>query len=395
MRLLVLSSRPPWPPTMADAMTVDRLIRYLVARGHEVDLCCFVEDGDAERELREGLGGVCARIETVALPKLASYARTALTLPGRSPMQVQYYQRAAMRARVARLVAEREYDVVYTHLIRMAEYARDLALPKVMGVQVCQALNLGRMAEFAKDPFRKLFYRIESAKVRPYEARVCADFDRVILCGQADVDALEQTAPVPNAVVCPHGQDVPPIERVRAAVREPGAIIITGVMATYTNVDAVTWFVKEVFPRVEAAVPDAKFWIVGRNPQRAVQALATPGRIEVTGEVPDVYEWLCRAEVAVAPLRIAAGMQNKIVQAMACELPVVATPEANEGIAAKEGEQILVHRDPAAQADAIIALLGDAATRERIGRAARTYVEQNWTWEALFARLERVLEEAA
>lgn len=394
MKILVLSSRPPWPPTMADAMTVDRLVRFLASRGHEVDLACFVESAEAEATLREGLSAVCRRIEAVPLAKLASYARTALTLPGRAPMQVQYYESAAMRSRIEALRSEAEYDLCYTHLIRMAEYARALPIPKVMGVQISQALNLGRMLGVVNDPLRKLFYWIETSKVRPYEAKVCSDFDRVILCGQSDIDAIAETAPVPNAVVCPHGQDVPPLERVRAATREPRTIVITGVMSTYTNVDAATWFAKEIFPRVEAEVPGARFLIVGRNPQKSIRELAQPGRIEVTGEVPDVYDWLCRSEVAVAPLRIGAGMQNKIVQAMACELPVVATKVANEGIAARPNDQILLGEDPETLASHVVHLLQHPEARERIGRASREYVEANWTWEALFLRLEGVMQDA-
>ncbi len=395
MKLLVVCARPPWPPTMADAMTVDRLVRFLAARGHAVDLACFVEGAADERALREGLGGVCRRIDAVRLPKWVSYASTALTLPFRRPMQTEYYRSAAMRRLVARRVAEERYDVVYTHLIRMAEYTRGLAVPKVMGMQVCQALNLERMLAHVRDPARKLFYGIEKAKVRPYEVAAAADFDRVFLCGPSDVAALERRGAVPNALVCPHGQDVPPLERVRAAAREPGAVVISGVMSTFTNVDAATWFAREIFPRVEARAPHAKFWIVGRNPQRAVQALARPGRVEVTGEVPDVADWLCRAEVAVAPLRIAAGMQNKLVQAMACELAAVATPEANEGIGAKPDEHLLVRGDAEGFADAVADLLADAERRRALGRAARAFVEAHWTWEAHFEKLESMLAEVA
>jgi sugar transferase (PEP-CTERM/EpsH1 system associated) len=393
MNLLVLSARPPWPPTMADSMTVDRLLRFLVDRGHRVDLLCFVADEAEEQELRRGLGGVCREIGTVRLSKLRSYANTALTLPGSLPMQVQYYRSGEMRRTVDSWVAERGYDAVYTHLIRMAEYTRHLDLPRLMGVQISQALNLGRMSEHVSDPMRKFFYKLETAKVRPYEARVCADFDRVFLCGPSDIEALEKTAPVPNAVVCPHGQDVPPLDRVRGAQREPGAIVITGVMSTYTNVDAASWFAEEIFPRVEQEVPEASFWIVGRNPQRSLQALARPPRVVVTGEVPDVYEWLCRAQVAVAPLRIGAGMQNKVVQAMACELPVVATLVANEGIGGTGEEHLLLRESREEIAASVVRLLRDAELRKTIGRAARVFAEENWTWEAHFSKLERVLEE--
>lgn len=380
---------------MADAMTVDRLVRFLTDRGHQVDLACFVEDEAQARALREGLSAVCRHIETVELSRLRSYARTALTLPGRHPMQVEYYQSREMAERIGRMVAEEGYDLVYTHLIRMAQYTRHLRVPKVMGMQISQALNLGRMLAHVSDPFRKLFYGIETLKVRPYEVQAASDFDRVFLCGPSDIEALEQTGPVPNAIVCPHGQDVPPLERVRAAEREPGAIVITGVMSTYTNVDAATWFIEDVFPLVEAEVPDARFWVVGRNPQRGLRALARPGKIEVTGEVSDMADWLCRAQVAVAPLRIAAGMQNKIVQAMACELPVVATTAANEGIRGVPDEHLLVRDDAEGLAEAVTSLLTDAPRRDSIGRAARDFVEVHWTWQAHFENLEKVLLEVS
>lgn len=395
MKLLVLSSRPPWPPTRADQMTVERMLRFLATRGVEVDLACFVESEAEDRELRSELGSVCRRIATVKLPRWRSYAHTALSLAGRDPMQVAYYRSPEMARLVRERTASERYDLVYVHLIRMAEYARALTLPKVIGLQISQALNLERLVAHVGDPARRFFYRVETAKVRPYEAAVCADFDRVFLVGARDVEEIAKTAPVTNALVQPHGQDVPPLARVRASRREAGAIVMSGVMATYTNVNAATWFAREIFPRVERELPEASFWIVGRQPQPEVKALARPPRVVVTGEVPDVYDWLLRAEVGVAPLRIGAGMQNKLVQAMASELPVVATSVANEGIGATPESQLLLRDEPDAFADAVIGLLRDGAARERLGRAARAFVERHWTWEAHFEQQLRVFQDVA
>jgi glycosyltransferase involved in cell wall biosynthesis len=395
LKILVLSARPPWPALRADQLTVDRMVRFLASRGVDVDLACFVENEKEDRALRGELGPVCRRIATVPLPRWRSYASTLASLPGRMPMQVAYYRSRAMRELVEARVAREPYDLVYVHLIRMAEYARGLPVPKVIGLQISQALNLQRMVDNVGDPARRLFYRVEVGKVRPYEAAVCRDFDRVFLVGARDVEELAKTARVTNAVVCPHGQDVPPAARLAAARREPGAIVMSGVMATYTNVDAATWFARDIFPLVERAVPEASFWIVGRNPQREVQALARPPRVVVTGEVPDVADWLLRAEVGVAPLRIGAGMQNKLVQAMAAGLAVVATPVANEGNGATPETHLWLRKEPRAFADAVIALLRDPAARARLGAAARAHVERHWTWEAHFEEQLRVFAEVA
>lgn len=395
MRILVLSSRPPWPPTRADQMTVDRMLRFLASRGVEADLACFVADEDEARALRDELGPVCRAIATVTLPHWRSYLATARSLPSATPMQVAYYRSAAMARLVEERVARERYDLVHAQLMRMAEYARRLPLPKTLSLQISQALNLDRMVDTIGDPTRRLFYRVEAAKVRPYEAAVCRDFDRVFLAGQRDVDEIARTAPVDNAVVRPHGQDLPDAGRVTQARRESGAIVMCGVMATYTNVDAATWFAREVFPLVEREVPGASFWVVGRRPQRALLALARPPRVVVTGEVDDVYEWLLRAEVGVVPLRVGAGMQNKLLQEMAAGLPVVATPVANEGIGAADGAQLWLREDPRAFADAVVALLRDPAERARLGAAARAFVEEQWTWEAHFERQLEVFREVA
>jgi glycosyltransferase involved in cell wall biosynthesis len=376
-------------------MTVERLLRFLAGHGVEADLACFVEDDDEAHALRDELGPVCRAIATVTLPRWRSYVGTARSLPTRAPMQVAYYRSAAMARLIEERVAREPYDLVYVHLFRMAEYARHLPLPKALGLQISQALNLQRMVANVGDPARRLFYRLEAAKVRPYEAAVCRDFDRVFLVGRRDVDEIARTTPVDNAVVQPHGQDLPAAPRVAGARREPGAIVMCGVMATYTNVDAATWFAREVFPLVEREVPGASFWIVGRQPQRELLELARPPHVVVTGEVDDVYDWLLRAEVGVVPLRIGAGMQNKLLQEMAAGLPVVATPVANEGIRAEDGAHLWLREEPRAFAEAVIALLRDAAARERLGTAARDFVEREWTWEAHFARQLEVFREVA
>lgn len=392
MKILVLASRSPWPPSMADSMTVNRWLRYLARQGHEVHLACFVESREQENCLRAELGSVIAHIEVVRVPVWLSRWKTLVRLPFPTPMQVDYYRSTEMFARIDKLTQTHRYDACYTHLIRMAEYSRHLKMPKVIGVQISQALNLGRMRGIVKDPLRKIFYWIESNRVAPYEASVAEDFDYAMLCGQSDIDAIRERAPLPNAVICPHGQDVPATDKLNLGGREKHSIILSGVMSTYTNVDAAKWFANDILPIIRQRVPDATFYIVGRNPQPAVQRLHDGIKVIVTGEVEDVYEWLCGKAVAVAPLRVAAGMQNKIIQAMASQTPVVATSVANEGVGARNGENILIGDDSESIAKAVLSLLEDSPLSRRIGANGRSFVEENWTWDALFQRLENYLE---
>jgi glycosyltransferase involved in cell wall biosynthesis len=393
MKILVVSPRPPSPANKADAMTVDRMIRFLANQGHRVDLICFAENENESQAVKDGLQSVCGNIDTIILPIWKSFLITALGLLRSLPLQVNYYRSRHLKLLVERKVANKHYDIVYTHLIRMAEYTRGLSVPKVLGLQVSQALNLGRMIKYTSNPFLKLFYQIELRKVKSYEATVAQDFDRVLLCGQSDIDALTQTVPVQNASVCPHGQDIPDLSELQNVEKHQNVIAMSGVMSTHTNLEAVLWFATEIFPRVLRKCPDSEFWIIGRNPNQRIRNLRRNSQIRITGEVTNLYEWLTKASVAVAPVRIAAGMQNKIVQAMACRLPVVSTTAANEGIAAKPDEHIIVKDDPQEFSEAIIELLGNRVKRTQIGDAARKFVEQQWSWGYHFRRQEKIFLE--
>jgi glycosyltransferase involved in cell wall biosynthesis len=164
-------------------------------------------------------------------------------------------------------------------------------------------------------------------------------------------------------------------------------------MDYFPNVDAVTHFSREVFPRVRRRVPDARFVIVGKNPLPAVRRLTGFSGVHVTGTVADVRPFLRQAAVAVAPLRIARGIQNKVLEAMAMGLPVVATSKAHEGLAARPGQHLFVEDDPTQFAKLVAGLLEAAGLRAEVGRAARQFVETHHCWAASMAKLDHVLTE--
>jgi len=265
-------------------------------------------------------------------------------------------------------------------------------VPRVLGMQISQALNEARIADHSRDPLRRAFHRLESVLCRRYEREVIRDFDRVLLVGRRDQDELERDGPAPNVRIRPHGQDMPP-PITPARPRDPDLVVLVGMMASVTNIDAATWMATEILPRVQRERPSARLAIVGRSPDPRVRALAARPGVEVTGEVPDVYDWLLRAPVAVAPMRMAAGMQNKLVQSLASGAATVATPVANEGIGGEDGRHLLVRDDADAFAAAVAGLLADPGRAAALGRAGSAFVREFWTWEHHFAALEETLLE--
>ncbi len=180
-----------------------------------------------------------------------------------------------------------------------------------------------------------------------------------------------------------------------AGPRQPDTLVFTGKMSYHANVTAALYLVEEIMPHVWAQRPRARAWIVGKDPPREVQKLATgEPRITVTGRIPDVRPYLWRAAVAVAPILYGAGIQNKVLEAMACGTPVVATPQAVSALGVVNGEHALVAEDPDAFAAAVLRLLDDAALRQALGQAGRRYVEQHHDWREIVGRLEGTYEEA-
>ncbi|MFP5402700.1 MAG: glycosyltransferase, partial [Gammaproteobacteria bacterium] len=170
-------------------------------------------------------------------------------------------------------------------------------------------------------------------------------------------------------------------------------IVFSGAMDYWPNVDAVGWFATELLPRIRQQLPGVRFWIVGMNPAPAVQALAGEG-IVVTGTVPDVRPYLAHADVVVAPLRIARGIQNKVLEAMAMARPVVVSADSAAGLAAQPGQDCEIARDGEDSVRQVLQLLEDPARRSAMGVAARSCVVENYSWQAHLARLDTLLTPA-
>ena len=236
-------------------------------------------------------------------------------------------------------------------------------------------------------------YQLESRLMSTYEARVWRDFSRTALIGEADVSEVRRVCAaqglpaIDNHTLSPHGVDTDRF-RPRDEPVDPYGLVFSGVMASNTNVSAVLWFVEKIWPEVRAEFPQARFTIVGRMPRRSVIALGKRPGITVTGEVSNPADYIGRAAVCVNPMQAGAGMQNKLLEYFSMGKAVVATSVANEGIRARPGKEIVIADDVSEFSAAIVTLLRDPLRRAKIGQAARAYVQEKWSWERHFLKLE-------
>lgn len=386
-------SRLPLPMTRADQMTVAHLLEFLAARGHRVHLFAL-DNGEPMGAAERGwLEARCASLSIVPHGRVRRVACLIAGIARGLPLQVALFDNPAQKRAARKALGSA--DLGYCYYIRSAEALRGCThvKPTVLGMQLSQALNTRRMAAHYRNAVQRAIYAIESRLVRGYEAQVWRGFTRTVLIGARDLEEVraacrERGSPdIDNAVLIPHGADLTRFAP-RPAPPEPATLAFCGVLRTYTNVHAILWFADNVWPLIRRARPDARLLVIGRDPRPEVQTLGRRDGITVTGEVPEPADWLARAAVCIDPVQAAAGMQNKMLEFMAMAKPVVATPEANEGIGATPGMHFVTAGTAGAFAEAVLALLADPERAAALGRAARAFVEAHWSWEAHFLKLE-------
>ena len=410
LRIAVVYSRLPFPMMRGDQLTVAHLLSFLAARGHSVDLYTLEVQGQLSAEQREWLEKTCRKVRIYGQGGLRKLLGLLRGVWRREPAQVAMFRNPALARDLETAVRSGDYDLIYCYYIRSA-HAVPYALTRVnpeagadapvsfLAMQLSQSLNSRRIFENERNGLKRLFYRIETALCEHFEARVWQHFTRSVLIGPADVDKVkavctaQEQPEIDNWVYGAHGTDIARYRAAKTAEAVPWRVVFSGSMLYQPNVQAVLWFVQECWPNVRAAVPQAQFIIQGRDPVAAVRALDGKDGITVTGTVPDVGQYIRSASVCVNPMRAAGGMQNKLIEYMACAKAVVATSIANEGIMAPEGTLRLAD-DAGAFARAVVELLADEGECAALGAAARSYVEQNWTWESHFLKLENAFFES-
>jgi glycosyltransferase involved in cell wall biosynthesis len=290
---------------------------------------------------------------------------------------------------VDRFASSGQYDAAYIHLFRMAPYLahhpglyRVVDLTDVISKEVAASLPYRGAAS-------RLLYSLERPRIAAYEKKVAEHFEESWLISGADLKVLGRRAPGANLQVVPNGVD---LEQLRPSngETEPDLLLFVGHMSVFHNVDAASFLAEEILPRVRRAVPACRVRLVGADPAPRVKALGELPGVTVAGFVPDLNAELNRAAVFVAPLRFAAGVQNKVLEALAAGRPVVTTRQVSEGLGATPGEHLLAGDDPGVLAALVGELLQDPDRARAIGEAGRLFVAQRFTWETARRRMKEI-----
>lgn len=386
-----------------------QLIRHLAERGNRIFLATLWETPEEEAELKP-LRDVCEQVWARPLPpgkKAWNCARAALSP---HPIQSVFSWQPALYGDVVRWMMDGDgmhaLDVAHIEHLRGSRYAlafrdfaavRGLRLPIVWDSVDCISHLFSQASGQTRKQFSRWIIRFELGRTRRYERWLMQQFDRLIVTSSADRDAflslgsdLEGSSSIR---VLPNGVDLGYFSPEEGLDREPDTVVITGKMSYHANVTMCLDFVEKIWPLVKARRPWARLWIVGRAPSREVLRLGERPEITVTGSVADIRPYLRRASIAVAPLSYGAGIQNKVLEAMACGTPVVCTERAALALRARDGEHLLVKETPEAFAEAVLEMLSDPEKRERIGKLGRDYVVRMHGWDSIARQLEVIYDE--
>lgn len=393
MNLLYLAHRIPFPPNKGDKIRSFHQVKYL-SRKHRIHLACFVDDPQEMKHV-ESLKEYCADVRAVPLGGAAARIRSVLALAGETPLSVAYYSSKAMRYHVRSILESVPIETALIFSSTMAQFILEAkGIRKVMDfVDVDSEKWLQYSSRFG---FPKAnLYRLEGRRLARYEERVARSVDLSVFVTEEEKNLFGERFPGARLQAVHNGVDLEYFRAGDPPYADNGAppkLVFVGAMDYFPNAEAVQYFAAEILPLIRREVPEVEFEVVGRNPSSSVQDLAKRDpKIHVRGTVPDVRPFLASATISVAPLRIARGVQNKVLEAMAMGVPVVATREAFEGILATPGRDLVVTNQPEEFAAETVRLIRDPTARERLGSSGKALVEGRYGWEASIASLERAI----
>lgn len=377
-KICILTPRFPVPENGGDVLRINNIARQLKREGYSLILVSFEDDGSPQIfEAKR----IYDKVYTVHRNKLYSLLQSVIFMLSGRAMQCGYYYSAEFKKTLTRVIRKEQPDLYIAHLLRMMPYLDGLKLHDSSIIEMTDALSktYSLSSKSKGNVCLKYIYAIEQHLIRRAEQYSMLHFPVNVLVSASDVDYLSKLSPH-NASLVVHSNGVEVLPNFLTEY-DANKIVFIGNMRTLQNQDAVLYFVNDVFPRILRHIPQAKFYIVGSQPSQKILELASDNII-VTGFVDDLASSISDSAIAVAPVRVAAGIQNKVLVAMGCGLPVVLTELISKAIPELVDEVNCVIRDEAATiADSCVRIMKKKELRNSIALAGYNMVKQCYGWE--------------
>ena len=393
MNVLFVCHRVPYPPKRGGKIRPFNIIRHLTEQGHRVTVASLARSA-AERDEARDLAQHCKEVLVEVIPVRVALPQMVARLPTPAPSSFGYFWSRRLAQRISTAAAATPFDLVFVHCSSVAPYVERLPAPlKIIDYGDMDSQKWREYAQHRAFPL-SAGYWLEAVKLERRERLIAGHFDLCTCTTRAELESLRALGVTKPSDWFPNGVDAQ-FFAPDGAPYEPDLVAFVGRMDYYPNQQGVIGFCRDVLPQLRAKRPGARFAIVGADPPAHIRALGDLPGVTVTGSVPDVRPHVRRAALTVAPLAIARGTQNKILESMAMGVPVVCSPEASGGVDAVAGEHLRVASKPAEWVSTIEDILGNEAVRQQLSVAGRERVLSHHSWAASMRRLDGIVEKGA
>lgn len=399
--VLFLCHRIPFPPNKGDKIATYHRLKYLNEH-YNVVLGCFIDDTN-DFQYVPNVEALCDELHIVDLCNKSNLSTGIASLLKGKPVSTFFYDSESMQNWVDDVIKRKEIERLYTYSASASQFIEHEQYAPLKRVLDMTDVDSDKWRQYAlKKPFYSSWiYSRESNLLRDYEQKILSKFDAVTLVTAEERELFKQMSPpaqhkkifmLENGVDTEYFDINASYDETDKPSVEHEFICFTGAMDYWANVDAVVWFAEKVWPEIRAQKPDLHFYIVGGNPSSAVSALANSDGIVVTGRVVDVRPFVAQSLLCVAPLRIARGVQNKILEAMSMSKAVVMTSMGQEGIELPNEQYAMVIDEPKQQATSILTLIDDNEARDKMGDINRQWILTRYSWGSALSFLSELLE---
>ena len=393
MRILVLDEEFPFPPNTGKRIRSFSLISRL-GKNHEVHYLAYGESGSLASRALDVVNLKTIAIADVKPDKFGPlfYIRLAANLLSNLPYIVTSHYSELFKTEFAKQVDKLNPDLILCEWTPYAKFAEDLKnIPRVVSAHNVESRIWRRYHETEKNPAKKWYIARQVEKLERFEKEIFATFEGIAV-SQSDACEIQQLCPEARVEVVDNGVDLEYFNHQQQKLDE-NALVFVGSMDWRPNQDAVTYFVKEIFPLIRQKKPEAHAIFVGRKPPEFIRAYSDIDGIEVTGSVNDIRPYVHSSAVYIVPLRIGGGTRLKILDAMAMHKPIVSTVVGAEGLDVTDDENILLAKTTQSFADQVVRLMDDKALQEELANNGRALVEAKYGWDSLGVKLDNFLKE--
>ena len=390
-RVLFIAPRIPFPLMQGDRIVCYHRLQSLSTK-YAITLVTFYQS-QAELENIKSISDFCEAIHPIYLPKWKSLLNCMTCLfTQNTPFQAAYYKSKQLQLKLDELTSRQDFDLVHYFLLRVADYQVPKHIPKVIDLIDSMQLNFSSRIAIEQNMIRKLLLKMELKRVADYEVNIIDRFQKSILVSRKDADFISRSSQKIEIIPVVINTN---IFKPSATTRNKSIvkIIFSGRMAYDPNICAVLWFVKNCWDRIHQAFPTTKFIVAGADATTEIINLGNARNIEIAGYVESMIDTISQADIAVVPMQSGSGMQTKILEAMACGLPVVSTTLGLGVIKAIDGQSVMVADTVDEFVTAVTSLIQDEDKRKEMGANGRKLVESNHSWSSASTKIESIYED--